>query len=307
MDSTMWLWGGFGAVIVTLLALDLGILHRKARAVTMREALTWSVIWVGCAILFNIAIFFWRGPQPALEFMTGYLIELALSVDNLFVFMILFGQFGVPPALQHRVLFWGVLGAIAMRAVMIVAGAALITNFHWILYLFGVFLAITGFKMLFAKDEEATSPADQPFLRWVRNHLPVTNEHHGDAFVVRVNGRSMVTPLFIVLISVEFADLMFATDSVPAIFAVTTDPFVVFTSNIFAILGLRSFYFALRDLMARLKYLKYGLSLVLMFIGVKILLAGVYPLPVAVALGVTFGILAVTVTASLLATRRSEA
>lgn len=301
----MWLWIAFGIGIALLLALDLGILHRTPRPVGVREALTWSAVWIGCAIAFNVAIAVWQGSQPALEFLTGYLIELSLSVDNLFVFMILFSQFGVAPTLQHRVLFWGVLGAIGMRAVMIAAGAALVTNFHWVLYIFGVFLAITGAKMLFAKEEE-TSPAEQPFLRWLRRHLPISEKHHGDEFFVRVDGKRMVTPLFIVLLSVEVADLMFATDSVPAIFAVTTDPFIVFTSNIFAILGLRSFFFALRDLLGRLKYLKYGLSLMLMFIGGKILVADIVHIPVTAALGVTSSILAVTIVASLMATRGSK-
>ncbi|MBF0143941.1 MAG: TerC family protein [Magnetococcales bacterium] len=302
MDGQAWLLIGLAVVVGGLLILDLGVFHRRAHAVTTREALGWSAVWVACAMAFNAAIVPWMGSEAALQFLTGYLIELSLSVDNLFVFLLLFTQFGVPPAYQHRVLFWGVLGAIVMRIVMITVGGALVAEFHWILYLFGVFLAVTGAKMLLARDEAPSSPADHPVIRWLCRHLPVSDTPHDGRFVIRVEGRRMVTPLFIVLISVEIADVMFAVDSVPAIFAVTTDPFIVVTSNIFAIMGLRSMYFALAGLSQRLRYLKYGLATVLMFIGTKILLAGVYAIPIAVALGVTAGILAVAVIASLVKT-----
>ncbi|MBF0095452.1 MAG: TerC family protein [Alphaproteobacteria bacterium] len=302
-DPQTWLLVGFAGVIGGLLALDLGVFHRHAHAVTTREALIWSGVWISCAMAFNLTLVPWMGLDPALLFLTGYLIELSLSVDNLFVFLMLFTQFGIPPAYQHRVLFWGVLGAIVLRIIMITAGGALVAQFHWILYLFGAFLAVTGAKMLVAREAEDASPADHPAIRWLRRRLPVTDELHGGRFLVRVNGRRMVTPLFVVLISVEVADVMFAVDSVPAIFAITTDPFILVTSNLFAIMGLRSMYFALCGLSQRLRYLKYGLAVVLMFIGVKILLAAVYPIPTVVALGVTAAILTVTVVASLIGTR----
>lgn len=302
MQEQTWLLAGFAVVVLGLLALDLGVFHRKAHIVSTREALGWSAVWVGCALLFNIALVPYLGIESALQFTTGYLIELSLSVDNLFVFLMLFTSFGVPPIYQHRVLFWGVLGAIVLRIIMIGAGSALVSEFHWVLYVFGVFLAFTGAKMLFAREGDAVSPADHPALKWLRRHLPVSNTPHDGRFMVRIDGRWMITPLCVVLISVEIADVMFAVDSVPAIFAVTTDPFIVMTSNIFAILGLRSMYFALSGLVARLRYLKYGLAVVLMFIGVKILMAGFYPIPTVVALTVTAGILATAVIASLIKT-----
>lgn len=291
----------FALIVSVLLAADLGLFRRKSRDVAMREALIWSGVWISAALLFNVAIYLWRGSDTALQFLTGYLIELSLSVDNLFVFLLLFGQFSVPSALQHRVLFWGIAGAIVMRVAMILAGAALITQFHWILYLFGIFLLVTGVRMLLHSKDSETSPADHPLMNWLRRHLPVSATQPADGrFFTRENGKRLVTPLFIVLIAVELTDLMFAVDSVPAIFAVTTDVFVVITSNIFAILGLRSLYFALRGLASRLHYLKHGLAAILMLIGAKILLADIYPIPIAVALGGTAFILTVAVAASLL-------
>lgn len=296
----------FGAVVAGLLAADLGIFHRRSHVVSAREALVWSAIWVACALAFNLALVPWRGTETALQFLTGYLIELSLSIDNLFVFLMLFSQFGVPRALQHRVLFWGVLGAVVMRVGMIIAGGTLVDQFHWILYLFGIFLAITGIRMLSSREKEPVPIGDRFLMRWLRRHLPVSDTPHDGRFLVRIGGRWMVTPLFIVLLAVEIADVMFAVDSVPAIFAITTDPFVVVTSNIFAILGLRSLYFALNGLAERLCYLKYGLATVLLFIGGKILLADLYPIPIAAALGVTAGILSLAVIASLLKTRGDQ-
>lgn len=303
VDTQTWLLIGFAGVVGSLLVLDLGVFHRRAHVISTREALGWSAVWVACAMAFNLALVPWMGTGAALQFLTGYLIELSLSVDNLFVFLLLFTQFGVPPVYQHRVLFWGVLGAIVMRIIMITLGGVLVAKFHWILYLFGAFLAITGARMLLVREESETSPADHPLIRWLRRHLPVSDTAHDGRFLIRENGRLRVTPLFVVLISVEIADVMFAVDSVPAIFAVTTNPFIVVTSNIFAIMGLRSMYFALCGLSERLRYLKYGLAVVLMFIGAKILLASVYAIPIAVALSVTAGILAVAVLASLFKTR----
>lgn len=293
----------FIIVVGSLLILDLGVFNRRCHVVGVREALVWSGVWIAFAAAFNLALVPLHGSETALQFLTGYLIELSLSVDNLFIFLLLFGQFAVPAKLQHRVLFWGVLGAIVMRVLMILAGGALVEQFHWVLYLFGAFLAVTGARMLLSREKDEKSPADHPLLRLLRRALPVSDTPHDGRFLVRQGGRLMATPLLIVLLSVELADLMFAVDSVPAIFAVTTDPFIVATSNIFAILGLRSMYFALCGLTARLRYLKYGLAVVLMFIGAKILVAGFYVVPIIIALGVTVGILTVAVVASLLKTR----
>lgn len=303
MATQTWFLIAFTLIIGCLLILDLGVFRRKSQDVSMGQALIWSSVWIGAALLFNGALYFSHGRETALQFLTGYLIELSLSVDNLFVFLLLFGQFAVPSALQHRVLFWGIIGAIVMRIVMIAAGAALITQFHWILYLFGIFLAVTGVRMLLHSKDSETSPADHPLMAWLRRHLPVSETEPNGRFFIRENGKRMVTPLFIVLIAVELTDLMFAVDSVPAIFAVTTDVFVVTTSNIFAILGLRSLYFALRGLANRLHYLKHGLAVILMLIGAKILLADIYPIPIAVTLGATAIILAVATVASLMRTQ----
>ncbi|MFN3077438.1 MAG: TerC family protein [Alphaproteobacteria bacterium] len=296
----------FAGVVGFLLLLDLGVFHRKSHEVSVREALGWSAVWVLVALSFNAALIPWRGPEAALLFLTGYLIELSLSVDNLFVFLLLFGQFAVPPAFQHRVLFWGVIGAIVLRLAMILAGGALVAEAHWVLYIFGAFLIFAGAKMLFTGEEPETSPADHPLVRWLRRHLPVSDTPHDGRFIIRDgNGKRLLTPLFVVLISVEVADVMFAVDSVPAIFAITTDPFLVATSNIFAILGLRSMYFALCGIAERLHYLKYGLAAILIFIGIKILIASYYEIPAVVALGVTAGILVVAATVSLLKSPKS--
>lgn len=303
LDRQAYFWVAFIAVTGGLLVLDLAVFHRRSRDITMRDALTWSAVWVGSALSFNLALLPWRGSETALQFLTGYLIEFSLSIDNLFVFMVLFGQFAVPPAHQHRVLFWGVIGAIVMRVAVILAGGALVERFHWILYLFGAFLLATGAKMLFSRGNHDAAPAGQIAMTWLSRRLPVSPRSGDGRFLVRDGGRWQVTQLFIVLLSIELADVMFAVDSVPAIFAVTTDPFVVITSNVFAILGLRSFYFALHGLMGRLRYLKYGLAAVLMVIGGKVLLGGVYPVPITASLVITIGIMAVAVMASLWASR----
>ena len=294
------IWIGFSLLVLAVLALDLGVFHRKAHAVGFKEALSWTGVWVTLAVLFGAGVWHWAGPQKGLEFFTGYLIEYSLSADNVFVFVLIFSYFAVPPPWQHKVLFWGVLGALVMRLVMIGLGVALISRFGWILYVFGAFLLFTGFKMVFGKQEEI-HPERNPVVRWFRKLVPVTAGYHGDRFVVRVDGRRMATPLLVVLVCVEVSDLVFAVDSIPAIFAVTLDPFIVYTSNVFAILGLRSLYFVLAGMVDKFHYLKTGLGVVLAFVGVKMLLAHTaYKIDTLAALGVVAGVLAVTIVASLL-------
>lgn len=299
MTGNVWLWGGFLAFILAMLAIDLGLVRREVRAVTTKEAAIWTAVWVSLAVAFNVGLYLWRGAAPALEFLTGYIIEYSLSVDNIFVFIMLFAYFAVPAAYRHRVLFWGILGALIMRGALIGVGAALIARFHWILYLFGAFLIVTGFKMAFAK-EEGVEPDKNPVVRLCRRYVPVTDRFHGEAFFVRQAGRWFATPLFIVLLVVETTDVMFALDSIPAIFAVTRDPFIVFTSNTFAILGLRSLYFLLDSVMGLFRYLKVGLSIVLVFIGVKMVVADWFHVPIALSLGVVAGIIALSIAASLI-------
>lgn len=306
MTASPWIWIGFNAFILLMLALDLGVFHRKAHVVSIREAGAWTVVWITLALVFNLGVWHFLGPQKALEFLTGYVIEYSLSVDNMFVFALLFSYFAVPPLYQHKVLFWGILGALVMRAGMILLGAALITRFFWIIYLFGAFLIITGLKMVFKREEEI-HPERNPLVRWFRRIMPVTDGYRGDRFFVRENGLRMATPLFVVLLLVECSDLVFAVDSVPAIFAVTKDPFIVYTSNTFAILGLRSLYFALAGVMDKFHYLKIGLGLVLTFVGVKMLLGhSPWRIDTLVSLGVIVIVLAGSVAASLLRPKKSE-
>jgi tellurite resistance protein TerC len=271
MEITPWHWAGFVACVVFFLALDLGVFHREARVVSLREASLWTSLWVSLSLLFAVGLRFARGSEESLEFVTGYLIELSLSMDNVFVIALIFAYFRVPPQYQHRVLFWGIMGALVMRGVMIAAGAALVQRFMWTLYIFGAFLLITGVKMLFA-SEEGVHPEKNILLRFARKVFPVSNDFHGQRFFTRLEGRRALTPLMLVLLMVETTDLIFAVDSIPAIFAVTQKPFIVFTSNVFAILGLRSMYFLLAGAMRYFRYLKVGLALVLMFIGVKMLI-----------------------------------
>ncbi|NLV30850.1 MAG: TerC family protein [Acidobacteria bacterium] len=301
------LWAGFIIFILAMLALDLGVFHRRAHEVSTREALAWSLVWIALALLFNAGIYHWFGRERALEFFTGYLIEKALSVDNLFVFLVLFTYFAVPAALRHRVLFWGILGALVMRALFIAAGTALIAAFHWVLYLFGAFLVFTGLKLLAARDE-GIEPERNPVLRLIRRVLPSVPEYHGARFVVRRAGRWFATPLLAVLVMIEATDIVFALDSIPAVFAITRDPFIVFTSNIFAVLGLRALFFLLAGMLGRFRYLKVGLGLVLAFVGVKMLLVDLVRVPIALSLGVIACLLGLSVAASmLLPERRSEA
>jgi tellurite resistance protein TerC len=293
------LWAGFTIFVLAMLALDLGVFHRQAHVVRYREALGWSVFWVSLALAFNLLVYRWFGPERALEFLTGYLIEKALSVDNIFVFLIIFSYFAVPAALQHRVLFWGILGALVMRAVFILAGAALLQRFHWIIYVFGGFLLLTGIRLLRDRGAEI-HPERNPVYRLFCRLVPAVKEYRGPRFVVAENGRRYATPLLLVVVMVEATDVVFAVDSIPAIFAITSDPFIVFTSNVFAILGLRSLYFLLASFITKFAYLKVGLSFVLVFVGLKMFLSDVYEVPIAASLGVIAAILAVSVAASLL-------
>jgi len=302
-DGAIWLWVGFNALVLGLLALDLGVFHRKAHAVKAKEAAIWTVVWITLALAFNAAVYVWRGPEQGLEYLAGYLIEKSLSVDNIFVFVVIFSTFAVPAAYQHRVLFWGILGALVMRGAMIAAGAALLEQFHWVVYLFGAFLIFTGIRMG-ARREHQPHPERNPLLRLVRRFLPVTEDYDGDKFFVRRAGRLLVTPLLLVLLVVETTDLMFAVDSIPAIFAVTRDPFIVYTSNVFAILGLRSLYFLLGSAVAKFHYLKLALSAILVFVGAKMVIAEFYKVPIVVSLGVVAALLAIAVVASLVRARR---
>ena len=300
--GTPLLWGGFAVVVVIMLAIDLLLQGRRGvHTMTMKQAAAWSLVWVTLSLLFNAA-FWWylvqtegravADPQ-ALAFLTGYLIEKSLAVDNVFVWLMLFSYFSVPPALQRRVLVYGVLGAIILRTVMIFAGTWLITQFDWILYLFGAFLLFTGVKMALAKEDDS-GIGDRPLVRWLRGHLRMTDTIENEHFFVHKNGLLYVTPLMLVLILVELSDVIFAVDSIPAIFAVTTDPFIVLTSNLFAILGLRAMYFLLSGVAERFSMLKYGLAVILVFIGIKMLIVDFYHIPIAISLGVVFGILVVT-------------
>jgi len=303
-NQILW-WVGFNLFVLMMLAIDLSVFHRKAHEVKFKEALIWSIVWIALALLFNLGIYFWRGPQTALEFLTGYLIEKSLSVDNLFIFLLIFSYFRVPALYQHKVLFWGILGALVMRAIFIAAGVTLIQKFHWLIYIFGGFLILTGIKMALEKEKEI-HPERNPVLRLFRRFVPVTSDYEGDKFLVKHEGRYFATPLFITLLIVETTDVIFAVDSIPAILAITLDPFIVYTSNVFAILGLRSLYFALAGIMQLFHYLHYGLSAILVFVGAKMLLAYIYKIPVDIALGVVAGFLLISVIASIIRPREAE-
>ncbi len=275
MGSSTWLWIGFSAFILLMMSLDLGLLNRKAHVIKYREAATWSAVWVTLALIFAGLVFYYQGTDRGLEFLTGYLIELSLSVDNLFVFLLIFSYFKVPAKYQHRVLFWGVMGALVMRLTMIFIGAVLIQRFHWVIYIFGVFLVYTGIKM-FKQEELDIQPEDNPLVKLVTRYIPITRHYEEEKFFTRVNGRLTGTLLLLVLVIVEVTDLVFAVDSIPAIFAITTNTFIVYTSNVFAILGLRSMYFLLAGVVEKFQYLKMGLAIVLTFIGVKMLVVAVH-------------------------------
>ena len=302
MEQT-WLWIAFNAFVLVMLAVDLFVFHKDAHEVRAREAAIWSVIWVALAVSFGGGVYAFMGRDAGLEYFAGYLIEKALSVDNIFVFVLIFGFFRVPKQYQHRVLFWGILGALLMRGAMIAAGAYLIEQFHWVMYVFGAFLVFTGIRMATTLEHDI-DPASNPVIRIVRRLIPVTAAYEGQKFFIRqdVGGsrRLFATPLFVVLALVETTDLIFAVDSIPAIFAVTQEPFIVYSSNVFAILGLRALYFLLADVIHRFHYLKVGLSVVLVFVGAKMLMADIYDIPIGWSLAVIVAVLAVATTASLL-------
>ena len=305
MSHQLLLWGVFNLFVVGMLVLDLAVFHRKAHEIRLREALLWSAFWIILALLFNLGVYYWHGPVKALEFLTGYLLEKSLSVDNIFVFLMIFTFFRVPYIHQHKVLFWGILGALVMRAAFILLGVALIERFHWVIYLMGAFLIVTGIKMATQKDEEI-HPERNPVLRLFRRLMPVTETYEGDRFFVRRGGKLLATPLFIVVLVVETTDVIFAVDSIPAILAITLDPFIVYTSNVFAILGLRALYFALAGIMRLFHYLPYGLSLILIFVGIKMLLVDIYKIPIGMSLGIVAGVLGISVIASILFPPKSE-
>lgn len=298
MTASSSLWLGFGSFVLAMLALDLGVFHRKSHTIGTKEALVWSGVWIALAFLFNAVVWHWRGHDKGLEFLTGYFVELSLSVDNLFVFLLIFAYFKVPAKYQHKVLFWGIFGALLMRAVFIAAGVTLIQKFHWIIYVFGVVLVMSGFKMAFQKEKEV-HPERNPVLKIFRRFMPVTTDYHAGRFFVKPDLRRLATPLFIVLLMLETSDLVFAADSVPAVLAITTNPFVVYTSNVFAILGLRSMFFALAGMMKQFVLLHYGVAAVLVFVGVKMMLAGYYRIATLTSLLIMIGLLAMAMVASL--------
>jgi tellurite resistance protein TerC len=302
--NSLWGWVGFNVAVLAILALDLGVLHRRSSKVSLKEAATWSAVWVALSLCFAFAVYRNLGKQSGLEFLTGYLIEYALSVDNIFVFVLIFTYFNVPEKYQHRVLFWGIIGALILRGVMIIAGSALVARFAWTLYIFGAFLVFTGLRMALQKKEDVYKPERDPMLRLARKLIPVTADYRGDKFFVHEPDaagklRYAATPLFIVLLIVDTTDIIFATDSIPAIFAVTRDPFIVYTSNICAVLGLRALYFLLAGVVDKFVYLKLGLSLVLVFIGAKMLAEPFLHLPITASLGVVGAVLAASILASL--------
>lgn len=297
--NQLWLWVGFNAFVVAMLALDLGLFHRKSKEIKVREALMWTGVWMSLALIFAFGVYTFRGEEKSMEFLAGYLIEQLLSVDNIFVFILIFSFFQVPPKYQHRVLFWGIIGALTMRVIFIFAGVALIQNFHWIIYLFGALLIYTGVKMVI-REESPKDPQQSWFMRTLRRFIPVTNEFHGEKFFIKQNGKRYATPLFMVLLMIEASDLVFAVDSIPAILAVSQDPFIVYTSNVFAIMGLRSLYFALSGIAQYFHYLKYGLSAVLVFVGFKMVMADFYKVPIEISLLIIVSILAISILASIL-------
>ncbi len=279
MDTPIIFWIIFNAFVLLMLALDLGVFHRKTHEVTLKEALTWTFIWIILALVFNAIIYFWRGREQALEFFTGYLVEKSLSVDNIFVFLMVFTYFRIPSLYQHKVLFWGIIGALIMRVIFIFAGVALIERFHFTIYLFGALLIYSGYKM-FQHNNVKIEPDKNPVIRFFKKYMPVTADLQGDKFFVKSGGKRFATPLFLVLLLIETTDLIFAVDSIPAILAITQDQFIVYTSNVFAILGLRSLYFALAGIVHRFWLLSYGLAVVLIFVGMKMMLIDFYKIPI---------------------------
>lgn len=305
MDIPIWFWIGFGAFLIGMLALDLGVFHRKAKVIAPKEALIWSGIWFSISMVFAAIVYTWHGSQAGTEFLTGYMIEWSLSIDNVFVFVLIFSFFKVPAKYQYRVLFWGVLSALIMRGVLIAAGAALLTNFHWIIFIFGGFLIFSGVRIAI-HDESKADPTKNPMVRIFKRFVPTSTEYDGQKFFTRHNGKLLATPLLTVLIAVEATDLAFAIDSIPAIFAITDEPFIVFTANALAILGLRSLYFALAGVIHKFVYLKYGLALVLVFVGAKMVASDVYHMPAQLSLGIVVSILVTAALASLFKSNQVE-
>jgi len=299
MLGSLWKWIIFNSLVIAMLAIDLGVFHRKAHAVRLKEALGWSAVWITLALLYNLGIYFWMGQAKALEFLTGYVIEKSLSVDNIFVFLMVFSFFRVPAEYQHKVLFWGILGALIMRAIFIAVGVTLIQRFEWVIYLFGAILIYSGIKMAVQKDQEI-HPEHNPVLKLFRRFFPVSPSYEGSRFWIVRNGKRLATPLMIVLIVVETTDLIFAVDSLPAVLAISQDPLIVYTSNVFAILGLRALYFALAGVMEIFHFLNYGLSAILVFVGIKMTGAHFFKIPIEIALGVVGGILVIAMLASLI-------
>ncbi len=293
------MWILFNIFVIGMLALDLGVFHRKAHEVKLKEAIIWSVVWILLALVFNVLVYFWHGTQAALEFLTGYLVEKSLSMDNIFVFLMIFSYFGVKPMYQHKVLFWGIVGAVVMRAIFIFAGITLIKLFHPIIYVFGAFLIFTGIKMGLQKDREI-HPEKNPVLKVFRKFFKITPDYINGKFFVKQGKSLIATPLFVVLLIVESTDVMFAVDSIPAIIAITRDPFIVYTSNIFAILGLRALYFAIAGFVTMFRFFKYGLSVILVFVGIKMLISDIYKIPTLIALIVVFSIITISILASVL-------
>lgn len=304
MSNEILMWAGFNLFVLILLAIDLILFNKKPHEISIKESLIWSGVWIAISLLFNLFVFFWHGHDAALQFLTGYIIEKSLSVDNLFVFLLIFSYFKVSPKYQHKVLFWGILGALVMRGALILLGAALIERFQWILYVFGALLVYTGAKMALQKEQAQVHPERNIVVRFFKKFFPVTPGYHEEKFFIRINHKEYATLLFVVLIVIETTDLVFALDSIPAIFAITTDTFIVYTSNVFAILGLRSLYFALAGMMDLFYYLRHGLSIVLSFIGLKMLLADFIHFPITIALGVVAMVLAISVIASIIRARR---
>jgi tellurite resistance protein TerC len=298
METPVWAWISFNLFVLAMLLLDLGIFHRKAHEIKMKEALIWSAVWISLALFFNLIVYISEGKQQAFEFLTGYLIEKSLSVDNIFVFIIIFSFFRIEPMYQHKVLFWGILGALVMRALFIAGGIILLEKFHWLIYLFGMFLIFTGIKMAAQKDKKI-EPEKNPVVKVFRKMFPIAANYNGPSFFTRIEGRYIATPLFVVLLMIETSDVIFAADSIPAILAITKDPFIVYTSNVFAILGLRALYFAIAGFVRMFRYLSYGLSAILIFVGVKMMLVDLYKIPVELSLGIIVFILAVSIIASL--------
>lgn len=306
MTTSLYFWIGFHVFVALMLVLDLGVLHRNSRVMSMREALAWSAFWIGLAAAFAVFVYFWHGGRAALEFVTGYVIEQSMSVDNLFVFLVLFQYFRVPKEHQYKVLFWGIIGALVLRLTFVIVGVSILKRFEFVIYFFGALLIYSGYK-LFSEEEREVHPEKNPVLKLFRRYFPVTDNYVEDKFFVYRNGERWATPLFLVLLVVETTDVIFAIDSIPAILAITRDAFIVYTSNVFAILGLRSLYFALSGLITLFHYLNYGLAVILMFVGAKMLASHFLDIPVAVTLGVIAAVLAISIGASLIWPQKKSA